>query len=143
MASHNPQIFVNIPITSLSASIAFYTAIGFTPEPKFSDAHTMMMVYSPTIYVMLIEPPRFKDFMPADRAIADARKTTEVLLCLSVASKEGVDEMLEKAVKAGGKGDAAKKEEIGDKMYGRSFEDLDGHIWEAVWMSEKAVEEGC
>ena len=134
MASKSPQIFVNLPVTALEPAIDFYTAIGFTPNPKFSDPTTMMMVLSSAIHVMLIMPSRFTGFMPANRTISDARKTTEVLLCLSADSKEGVDDMVAKAVAAGGKGDVAAKQEM-DGMYGRSFEDLDGHVWSVMWLN--------
>lgn len=134
MAPKSPQIFVNLPVAALEPSIDFYTAIGFTPNPKFSDPTTMMMVLSSAIHVMLIMPTRFTDFMPAGRTISDAKNTTEVLLCLSADSKEGVDDMVAKAVRAGGKGDVAAKQDM-DGMYGRSFEDLDGHVWEVMWMN--------
>lgn len=138
MAPKSPQIFVNIPVSALEPAIAFYTAIGFTPNPKFSDATSMMMVLSPTIYLMLILPERFTSFMPAERTIADAKKTTEMLLCLSADSKEAVDDWVAKAAAAGGRADVATREDMGDMMYGRSFDDLDGHVWEIVWMSEEA-----
>ncbi|MCJ1423604.1 hypothetical protein MMC29_001488 [Sticta canariensis] len=134
MAPNSPQIFVNLAVTALEPSIDFYTAIGFTPNPKFSDPTTMMMVLSSAIHVMLITPTRFTGFMPTNRTISDARKTTEVLLCLSADSKEGVDDMVAKAVGAGGKGDVAVKQEM-DGMYGRSFEDLDGHVWSVMWLN--------
>lgn len=137
MASKAPQIFINLPVSALEPSIAFYTAVGFTPNPKFSDPTTMMMVLSPVIHVMLITPARFTDFMPAGRTISDAKKTTEVLCCISAESKEAVDDMVAKAGRAGGTADVARKEEMGEFMYGRSFEDLDGHVWSVVWMSDE------
>lgn len=136
MAPKSPKIFVNLPVAVLEPSIDFYTAIGFTPNPKFSDPSTMMMVLSSTIHVMLIMPKSFTNFMPAGRTISDAKNTTEVLLCLSADSKEEVDDMVAKAVGAGGQGDVAAKQDMGDCMYGRSFQDLDGHVWEVMWMSD-------
>lgn len=136
MAPKSPKIFVNLPVAALEPSIDFYSAIGFTPNPKYSDPSTMMMVLSSAIHLMLIMPTRFTDFMPAGRTISDAKNTTEVLLCLSADSKEEVDVMVAKAVGAGGKGDVAAKQDKGDGIYGRSFQDLDGHVWEVVWMSD-------
>ncbi len=77
--------------------------------------------------------------MPPGKEITDAKKSTEVLLCLSCESKAQVDEWLAKAVKAGGKGEVCPTQEMGDQMYGTSFEDLDGHVWELMWMSEEMV----
>lgn len=139
MAPKLQKIYINIPISAMEPSIAFYTAIGFTPNPKFSDSTSMMMVLSPTIHVMLLMPGRFTDFIPAGRATSDAKKTVEVLLCLSIDSKEAVDDMVAKATAAGGKADVMAKEEMGNFMYIRSFEDLDGHVWKIVWMND----EGC
>ncbi|MCJ1263430.1 hypothetical protein MMC22_003300 [Lobaria immixta] len=138
MAFKVSKIFVDVPVSALQPSIAFYTAIGFVTNPKFSDATCMMMVLSPTIYVMLILPERFTEFMPAGRTICDAKKTTEVLLNLSADSKDAVDDMMTKVAGAGGKVDAAAKQDT-DDMYSRSFEDLDGHVWSVIWMREEAA----
>lgn len=140
MSLAGSKIFINIPVENLADSIAFYTSIGFTQNPKYSDDRTMMMVLSPYIHVMLLTPSRFRDFMPPDRDISDARKVTEALFCLSATSKEGVDDLVVKAEKAGGKADVERKQDLGDSMYGRSFEDLDGHVWEVIWMSEETPE---
>lgn len=139
MAPQLPKIFIDVPVSALEPSIAFYKAIGFTPNPKFSDPTCMMMVLSPTIYVMLITPERFADFMPAGRTISDAKKTSEVLLALSADSKEAVDDKVAKAAEAGGKADVAAKQDTDDNlMYSRSFEDLDGHVFHVVWMGNAA-----
>lgn len=88
---------------------------------------------------MLILPTRFTDFIPAGRTIPDAKMITEVLLCVSADSKEAVDDMVAKAASAGGKADVAAKQDMDGFMYGRSFEDLDGHVWEMMWMSDEAT----
>lgn len=133
------KIFINVPVSALEPAIAFYTAIGFTPNPKFSDPTTMMMVLSPTIYVMLILPERFTGFMPDGRTICDAKKTNEILFCLSAESKDAVDDTLTKAAGAGGKVVEANKRDMNDVMYSRKFEDLEGHVWTVMWMSAEAV----
>lgn len=121
----------------MEASIAFYTAIGFTPNPKFSDPTSMMMVLSPTIHVMLLMPTRFADCVPAGRTISNPKNTIDVVFCLSADSKAAVDDVVAKAARAGGKADVSAKEEMGDFMYIRSFEDLDGHVWKVMWMNEQ------
>lgn len=138
MSSKPQQIFVNLPVAALEPSIAFYTALGFNANPKFSDPTSMMMVLSPTIYVMLLTPARFDGFLPADRSIADAKTSAQVLLCVSADSKTAVDQMIDNVAAAGGTTDVAPMEKMGDYMYGRSFADLDGHVWEVVWMDEQA-----
>ena len=147
MSSNAQKIFINLPVTDLNASMAFYTSIGFTVNRKFSDGNATMMVLSDTIHVMLLKHEFFSTFMPSGRHISDAKKTTEVLFCLSAESKEKVDGLVEKAVAAGGNRDVGFKETDKDSfMYGRSFDDLDGHVWEIMWMAEggedKCWEEG-
>ncbi|MCJ1466758.1 hypothetical protein MMC07_005378 [Pseudocyphellaria aurata] len=139
MASKPQKIFISISVSALEPSIAFYKAIGFTPNPKFADSTSIMMVLSETIYVMLIASERFTDFIPAGRTTSDARKTTEVLLCLSADSKEAVDDLVAKATAAGGKADVVAKDVEGDSMYIRGFEDLDGHVWKVAWMAEETI----
>jgi uncharacterized protein len=129
------MIFVNLPVADLKRSIAFYEAVGATKNPQFSDDTGACMVVSDTIYVMLLTHAKFRQFTP--RAIADTRTTSEVLLCLSADSREGVDEIVGKAA-AGGKLDPCPKQDYGF-MYGRSFEDPDGHIWEVMWMDVEAA----
>lgn len=132
-------IFINIPVFSPPLSIAFYQSIGFTKNDRFSSDSITCMTNSPSISVMLHTHARFTDFLPAGRKIADAKAATEVVLCLSADTRKGVDELVEKAVKGGGKADVGWKEDIG-WMYGRSFDDLDGHVWEVVWMDEEGFE---
>ncbi len=97
----------------------------------FSDETASGMVFSDTIHVMILDHDKFSQFTP--KKIADANAVSEVLVCLSAESKAEVDATVEKALNAGGKADPGPKQDYGF-MYGRSFEDLDGHIWEIMWM---------
>ncbi|MCA6125958.1 lactoylglutathione lyase [Bradyrhizobium sp. WSM 1704] len=129
------MIFVNLPVSNLARATAFYEAIGATKNPQFSDETASGMVISETIHVMLLTHDKFRQFTP--KTIADAKTTSEVLICLSADSREAVDETVNKAKGAGGTADPAAKQDYGF-MYGRSFEDLDGHIWEVMWMDVEA-----
>jgi predicted lactoylglutathione lyase len=130
------MIFVNLPVADLARATAFYEAIGAHRNEMFSDANTACMVFSETIFVMIMTHQRFRDFTP--KAVADARATSEVLLCLSADSRDEVDGLVASAVSTGGKADPGPKQDFGF-MYGRSFEDPDGHIWEAMWMDVAAA----
>jgi len=130
------MIFVNLPVANVAKSTVFFEKLGAKRDPRFCDDSTSMMSFSETIHVMLLSHARFRDFTP--KAIADARKTSEVLLCLSEESRAAVDATTERAVAAGGKGDPCPKQDHGF-MYGRSFEDLDGHIFEVAWMDVEAA----
>ena len=121
-------IFVNLPVADLAAATAFYEAIGFTNNPQFTDETAACMVLTDTIHVMLLTHDKFAQFTP--KAIADSKATSEVLICVSEDSREGVDAITDKALAAGGK-ETREKQDYGF-MYGRSFEDLDGHIWEPM-----------
>jgi predicted lactoylglutathione lyase len=134
-------IFVNLPVAELDRSIAFYEAIGARKEPKFSNEAAAMMVISDTIHVMLLTKPFYATF--TTRPIADVRQSSQVLLCLSAESKAEVDSTIEKAGNAGGVTDPSPKQDMGGLMYGRSFEDPDGHQWEMMWMDAKAAEQGA
>ena len=114
----------------LARSIAFYEAAGATQNPKFSDERTMCMVFSETIFVMLLTRERFADF--TSRPIADAHATVQALLCLSADSREHVDRIIDATAAAGGSADPNPKQDYGI-MYGRSVEDPDGHIWEIAY----------
>ncbi|MCF3933037.1 VOC family protein [Acuticoccus sp. M5D2P5] len=127
-----PQmIFVNLPVQDLTKATAFYESIGFRKDPRFSDETASGMVLTDVIHVMLLTHEKFASFTP--RPIADAKASTEVLLAISAESREGVDDMVAKATAAGGAADPGPQQDYG-VMYGRSFEDPDGHIWEVVWM---------
>ncbi len=131
------MIFVNLPVGDLSKSTAFYQALGATKNERFCDDTASCMVLSETIFVMLLTHDKFRQFTP--KKIADARATSEVLLCVSEDSRQAVDERVSAAVAAGGKADPGPKQDHGF-MYGRSFEDPDGHIWEVMWMDMAAAE---
>ena len=128
-------IFVNLPVADLPAARAFYQAIGFTNNPRFTDETAACMVLSDVIHVMLLTHDKFAQFTP--KAIADARSTSEVLICISADSRDDVDDITERALAAGGR-EPRDRQDYGF-MYGRSFEDLDGHIWEPMWMDMAAL----
>ena len=127
------QIYINIPVANLSAAIDFYLALGFTQNKMFSDTNSACVVLSDVIHVMLHEPTRFTTWVPEGKTTADAKKHTEVLLCVSAESREEVDDWVTKAQKAGGVADPTKLQE-NPGMHCRSFEDLDGHVWEVAYM---------
>ena len=130
------MIFVNLPVTDLKRATAFYEAIGAVKNPQFSDETASCMVFSETIFAMLLTHDKFRQFTP--KTIVDARATSEVLICLSADSRGEVDETVDKAKANGGKADPGPKQDYGF-MYGRSFEDPDGHIWEVMWMDVEAA----
>ena len=129
-------IFVNLPVADLARATAFYEAIGAKKNEQFCDATASCMVFSETIHAMLLTHDKFRQFTP--KAIADARTTSEVLICLSAESRVAVDATVDKAAPAGGKADPTPKQDHGF-MYGRSFEDPDGHIFEVMWMDLEAA----
>lgn len=129
-----PQmIFVNLPVKDLRKSRAFFAALGYTFNEQFSDDTGACVVVSDTIYVMLLTEPKFAGFSP--KPITDTSKSIEVLTCLSCDSRAQVDDLVAKAVAAGGK--TYKKPMDYGFMYGQSFLDLDGHVWELVWMDPR------
>ena len=134
-------IFVNLPVEDLERSKRFYEAIGARNEPKFSNEAAAMMVLSDTIHVMLLTKPFYSTF--TGKPIADAHQTSQVLLCVSCDSPEDVDKMVDAAASNGGKADPGPKQDMGGMMYGRSFEDPDGHHWEPMWMDASAAEQGA
>lgn len=132
------DIFVNLPVKDLKRSMAFFTALGFGNEPKFTDDNAACMVVDENIYVMLLSEPFFRTF--THKEICDARKSTEVLVCLSCDSREQVDALVSRAEGAGGT--VPRPPQDHGFMYGHSFEDLDGHIWELVYMEPNASPHG-
>lgn len=134
------MIFVNLPVSDLTQSKAFYEAVGFVNEPRFSDETAAAMKWSDTIVVMLLTHPKWKNF--TSKAIPDATKSAQVMLCVSMDSRDAVDAITESAAKAGGKADPNPSQDYG-VMYGRSFEDPDGHVWEPMWMDPVAAEQGA
>ena len=133
------MIFVNLPVSALERATAFYQAVGATKNAQFSDATASCLVFSETIHAMLLTHDKFRQFTP--KAIADAKTASEVLICISADSREGVDDMADRARVAGGRIDPCPKQDHGF-MYGRSFEDPDGHIWEVMWMDAAAAPVG-
>ncbi|WP_276373466.1 VOC family protein [Chryseolinea sp. H1M3-3] len=123
------QIFVNLPVKNLSRSIAFFEALGYSFNPQFTDDKAGCLVISDTIYAMLLTEPFFKTF--TKKEITDASKATEVIIAISVESKKEVDELVNKAFKAGG----ARSNDPQDYgwMYSWSFQDPDGHLWEVLY----------
>ena len=135
------MIFVNLPVEDLERSKRFYEAIGARNEPKFSNEAAAMMVLSDTIHVMLLTKPFYATF--TGKPIADAHNSSEVLLALSCESTAEVDQLVEAAAGNGGRADPGPKQEMGGLMYGRSFEDPDGHHWEPMWMDPQMAEQGA
>lgn len=129
------KIFVNLPVKDLKASIEFFTKLGYTFNPQFTDETATCMIISDDIFAMLLTHDKFKSFTPKE--ICDATKSTEVLVCLSCESREQVDELVGKAVAAGGT--TYNKPQDHGFMYGHGYQDLDGHIWELMWMDPGAV----
>ena len=124
------QIFVNLPVRDLQRSKDFFASLGFTFDAKFTNENGASMVVADNIYTMLLEKEFFRTFI--DRPLADAKKETGVLVCLSCDSRAQVDETVAKATKAGGK--PHRKAQDHGFMYQHAFEDPDGHIWELVHM---------
>ncbi len=129
------QIFVNLPVKNLSKSIDFFTQLGYQFNAQFTDETATCMIVSDTIFVMLLTEAKFKTFTP--KAICDATKNTEVLVCLSCQSRADVDEMVRIAVSAGGT--TYNEPQDHGFMYAHGYQDLDGHIWELVYMEPEAV----
>ena len=125
------QIYVNLPVKDLDRSVAFFSTLGFTFNPDFTDANATCMIVGENIFVMLLVEKFFQTFTP--KPISDATKATEVLVCLSRDSREDVDGMVRKAVAAGGT--IHKNSQDHGFMYAHGFTDLDGHIWELVHMA--------
>lgn len=132
-------IFVNLPVSNLTASIAFYKALGADQNMNFSDHTAACMVLSETIHVMLLTHDKYREF--TSKEIPDAHSSAQVMLCLSEASREAVDGQVAKATEAGGVADPTAQQDYGF-MYGRSYEDPDGHIWEVMWMDPAAAAGG-
>jgi len=132
------KIFVNLPVKDLDTSMAFFRAVGFSFNPQFTDKTAACMVMSDDIYAMLLTHDKAKQF--TGKQIADAHKTTEVLTALAVENKAKVNELADKALKAGAQ-EAYPPKDYGF-MFARSFEDPDGHIWEVFWMDPAQVQKG-
>lgn len=125
------NIFINLPVKDLQKSIKFFTHLGYSFNQHYTDASATCMIVAENIFVMLLVEERFKEFTP--KAIADAHTSTEVLVCLQLESKDAVTALVAKAVEAGGS--TYKEPQDHGFMYGHGYQDLDGHLWELVYMS--------
>lgn len=132
------NIYVNLPVKGLKASMAFFGALGFTFNPKFTDETAAGVTISEGIHAMLLTHKKFQGFIPNE--ICDTAKAAEVLICISCDGRAEVDEMHGKAVAAGGT--EVRPASDHGFMYGRSFRDLDGHVWELMWMDPAAFPAG-
>ena len=130
------MIFINLPVIDLKKSMAFYEAVGASNNPQFTDETAACMVFSESINVMLLTHDKWRTFTSKD--IPNAHESAQVLLCLSADTKDSVSELVDSAIGAGGKGDPTPRQDHGF-MFGRSFEDPDGHIWEVMWMDMAAI----
>ena len=131
------QIFVNLPVKDLKKTINFFTKLGFKFKPKFTDENATCMIIGKNIFAMLLVEKFFKRF--TKKKIYNAKKSTGAILALSVESRKKVDEMIKKVIAAGGK-ETRKAEDYG-WMYGRAFEDINGHLWEVFHMNESKMPE--
>lgn len=129
------KMFTNLPVKDLPASIDFFTKLGFTFNPQFSDKNGTCMIVGDDAFVMLLAEDFFKTF--TKKGLADATTTTEVITAITVDSREEVDTMVDAALTAG----ATPSNEASDQefMYTRSFQDLDGHLWEVLYMDPAAM----
>lgn len=133
---HSRELFVNLPVRDLQKTKAFFTALGFTYNKQFTDDNAACMNVSDKAWVMLLAEPYFKGFTP--RRICDTSTHTEALVAVSCTSREEVNEMVEKALAAGGS--SAMPAQDHGFMYGWSFYDIDGHHWEVLWMDPAFIQ---
>ena len=131
-------IFVNLPVSDLAAAKAFYGGLGFGFNEQFSDERTASVVVADNIVVMLLTRDRFADFVPEGAEVGDPAKATTVLNALSAASRQEADDLLARALASGGRPWQPAQDH--GYMYGVSFTDPDGHVWEVVWMDPAAAQ---
>lgn len=131
----NTQMYLNLPVKNLSRSIEFFTKLGYTFNPQFTDENATCMIVGENIFVMLVVEKFFQSFI--DKQVCDAMKSTETMVGLSCASRAEVDEMVRKAVAAGGA--PHRKPQDHGFMYEHGYEDLDGHIWDLFYMEPGAT----
>lgn len=129
------QIFVNLPVKDLSRTVEFFKKLGFAFNPQFTDENATCMIINDNIFVMLLVEKFFKTF--TKKEICDTTKDTEMIIALSTESREKVDEMMQHVFEAGGK--ESREPQDHGWMYGRSFQDINGHLWEIIYMDEKAL----
>jgi predicted lactoylglutathione lyase len=132
------KIFVNLPVNDLKKSLEFFTKLDFKFNPQFTDETAACMMVGEDIFVMFLTRDKFKTFTPKE--ICDATKSTEVLVCLSAESRAKVDNMVHTAVAAGGT--TYNDPQDHGFMYGHGFQDLDGHIWEIIYLEPSAIHQG-
>jgi predicted lactoylglutathione lyase len=125
------RIFVNLPVRSLARSVAFFEHLGYRFDPQFTDDNATCMIVGDNIFVMLLLEPFFQQFTA--KPVADAHRTTEAIMCIAVESRATVDSLVDKAIDAGAL--PGKTRDLGF-MYQRSFQDLDGHLWEMLHMQQ-------
>jgi uncharacterized protein len=129
------QIFVNLPVKDLSRTVEFFKKLGFAFNAQFTDENATCMIINDNIFVMLLVEKFFKSF--TKKEICDTTKDTEVIIALSTDSREKVDKMMQNVFQAGGK--ESREPQDHGWMYGRSFQDINGHLWEIIYMDEKAL----
>ena len=129
------QIFVNLPVKDLNETVDFFTKLGFAFNPQFTDENATCMIVNNDIFVMLLVEKFFKTF--TKKELCDTTKDTEVIVALSTETREKVDQMINKVIEAGGK--EHRKPQDHGWMYGRSFEDINGHLWEVIFMDKNAL----
>jgi uncharacterized protein len=129
------QIFVNLPVKNVERTKAFFSSLGFGFNPDFSNEQALSMVIGENIFAMLLAEPFFQGF--TKKPVADATRATEVIVCLSCESRDEVDQLVAKALAAGAT--APNPPQDHGFMYGHGFTDLDGHVWELVYMQPNAV----
>ena len=139
MKNGSRQIFVNLAVESLGEAVAFFTQLGFTFDPRFTDETATCMIVNNEAFVMLLAKERFKDF--TKKELCDPTTQTEAIVSLSAESREQVDALVHKALAVGGR-PARDPLDMGF-MYGWGFQDPDGHLWEVIWMDPSALQEGA
>ena len=132
------KIFVNLPVSDLKKTMNFFTKLGFTFNPMFTNEKAACMIISEDIYSMLLVEKFFKSFIP-DKEICDTKKSSEAIIALSANTRKEVDELIIKVVSAGGS-EYRQAQDYG-WMYGRAFQDINGHIWEIIYMDMNAIPE--
>ena len=132
------KIYVNLPVKDLQRSVRFFKAMGFGLNPEFSDESAACMVIADNIFVMLLTEAKFREF--SRRPVADASKMAEMLTSLSVESRARVNQLVNKALAQGGR--EVREPEDHGFMFGRSFSDLDGHIWEIIYVDQSRMGQG-
>ncbi|AQY50963.1 hypothetical protein PWEIH_12860 [Listeria weihenstephanensis FSL R9-0317] len=132
MATQPKMLFVNLPVDDLDKSVTFFTALGFEFNPQFTDQNATCMILNENTFIMLLVNSFFQNF--TKKSIADAKTITEAIITISADSREEVDQIVEKALAAGGTTSNPKMDE--GFMYSWSFQDINGHLWEVVYMDQ-------